>query len=86
MRLPSRYELRFGPYKPPRYRLGQPAQCAIRGDVTIVGTTAGGASPGQLERRFEQKSLVIYGALEKALRKEVVGRHLPLVGRHGSER
>ena len=69
MRLPSRHELRFGPYKPPRYRLGQPAQCAIRGDVTIVGTTAG-RIPWPVGKTLRAKSLVIYGALEKALRKE----------------
>ena len=69
MLLPSRHELQFGPYKPPRHRLGQPAQCAVRGEVTIVGTTAG-RIPWPVGKTLRAKSLVIYGALEKAIRKE----------------
>lgn len=69
MLLPSRVQLRFGRCKPPRYRLGQRVQCAVRGEVTIVGTSTG-RIPWPIGKTLRAKSLVIYGPLERAIRRE----------------
>ncbi len=61
--------LQFGPYKQPRYRLGQKVDCERRGELTIVGTSSGripwpvGFGPGG-------NSLVLYGDLVRAVRQE----------------
>ena len=36
-----RHKLHFGPYRTPRYRLGQTVACAVRGDLVIVGSSPG---------------------------------------------
>lgn len=61
--------LQFGPYKQPRYRPGQKVDCERRGELTIVGTSAGripwpvGFGPGG-------NSLVLYGDLIRAVKNE----------------
>ena len=61
--------LQFGPYKQPRYQPGQKVNCERRGELTIVGTSAGripwavGFGPGG-------KSLVLYGDLVRAVKQE----------------
>lgn len=60
MRQSERVKLHFGPYRTPRYRLGQKVVCEARGDVTIVGTTDG-KIPWPIGQRGRAKSLVLYG-------------------------
>ena len=67
-----RLTLYFGPYEPPRYRIGERVHCERFGDVEIVGTCAGripwplGRKPGSRGRA----SLVLYGDLAKAIQRE----------------
>ena len=37
----QRLQLRFGPYKAPKFEYGDSVQCQVRGDVVIVGMTDG---------------------------------------------
>lgn len=64
-----RSNLLFGPYKTPRFRLGAEVHCSLRGDVRIVGITAG-RIPWPVGQTKRAKTLVIYGALERAIRRE----------------
>jgi hypothetical protein len=37
----ERFKLRYGPYKTPRFKYGKKVQDEWRGEVTIVGLSAG---------------------------------------------
>lgn len=71
MRQSERVKLNFGPYRTPRYRLGQKVVCEAPGELTIVGTTDG-KIPWPIGKRGRAKSLVLYGDLAKAVKKESV--------------
>ncbi|HQR44272.1 MAG TPA: NUMOD3 domain-containing DNA-binding protein [Gemmatales bacterium] len=71
MRDSDRFQLRFGPYRTPRYRKGQVVICSARGQVTIVGTSDG-KMPWPVGKTHRAKSLVLYKDLERAVRRESV--------------
>lgn len=66
---PTRTDLRFGRYKTPRFRLGAVVLCSVRGEVRIVGVSSG-RIPWPIGQTKRAKALVIYGALDRAIRKE----------------
>ena len=41
IRLSARLKLRYGPYRTPRFRYGSVVECAMQGDVRIVGLSNG---------------------------------------------
>ena len=71
MRDADRLKLRFGPYRTPRFRYGSVKQCALQGDVRIIGISTGripwpmATKPGRGGRSF-----VVYADLAKAVRRE----------------
>ena len=67
----DRYALHFGPYQTPRFRYGQRVECEVRGEVEIVGLSAGHI-PWPLGRvdGNSNRALVIYKGLGKAIRQE----------------
>ena len=69
MRQSDRVKLHFGPYRTPRYKLGQTVQCAIRGKVVISGVTKGRIL-WQFCRPRSRLALIVHGDLEKAVRRE----------------
>ncbi len=71
MREEDRFKVYSGPYRTPRFRLGKVVEDEWRGDVTIVGVSNGRIAwpVGQTKRA---KSLVVYGGLSKAIRRESV--------------
>lgn len=68
MRPSIRFQL-HGTYQTPRYRIGQRVKCEIRGEVTIIGTTAS-RIPWPIGRTGKSVGLVIYGDLYRAVRAE----------------
>jgi hypothetical protein len=71
----ARVKLLFGPYEPPAVRLGQIVHCAIRGDLEVVGMSAG-PIPWPIGRRPPKgraRSLIVTGGLVEAIRRESVG-------------
>jgi hypothetical protein len=68
---PARYNVRFGPYRTPRYCHGSIVACEMQGDVRIVGTSNGripwpvATRPGRGGRSF-----VLYRDLAKAVERE----------------
>jgi len=64
-----RYKLHFGPYQPPRFRLGQIVMCEARGQVRIV-KVSNGRIPWPIGQRGRAQSLVLYRSLVKAVRQE----------------
>lgn len=69
--MPKPPRLLFGPYRTPRVHIGQKVLCKIRGPSVIVGLSKG-PIPWPLGRvkGNKQTMLIIYGDLEKALRRE----------------
>ena len=65
----DRFRLHRGPYKTPRFRLGQTVIDAIRGPVTIIGMTDG-RIPWPIGKTKRAKTLVMFRGLAKALRAE----------------
>lgn len=57
----ARYRLIGGPYKAPRVKIGQIMECAVRGDVRIVGMTDA-SIPWPIGQTKRAKSLVISGS------------------------
>jgi hypothetical protein len=37
----DRYKLLFGPYRAPRFRVGQAVRCEVRGEARLVGLSEG---------------------------------------------
>jgi hypothetical protein len=62
-------QLLYGPYRTPRFRLGSVRFCEVRGEVTIVGITDARIQ-WPVGKRNRAKSLVIFGALARAVRRE----------------
>src|SRR5688572_19030651 len=71
MRNADRFKLHFGPYRPPRFRLGKTVTDEWRGDVAIVGVS-NGRIPWPVGKAAGGKSLVVYAGLAKAIRRESV--------------
>jgi hypothetical protein len=68
----QRLQLRFGPYKTPKFKYGAVVQCEVRGDVVIVGMTDS-LIPWPLGRPKGMRgraSLVVYDGLADAVRRE----------------
>ena len=61
--------LLYGPYRTPRFRLGSVRFCEVRGEVTIVGITDA-RIPWPVGKTLRARSLVIFGALARAVRRE----------------
>lgn len=70
MRPSIRFKL-HGTYETPRYRIGQRVKCEIRGEVTIVGLSAG-RIPWPVTSTPGGRPLIIYKGLARALREESV--------------
>jgi hypothetical protein len=58
-----------GSYNTPRFRYGQVVVCEVRGEVTICGLTDA-PIPWPVGIKKSSRSLVVYGALAKAVRTE----------------
>lgn len=72
MRDSERFRLRFGKYRTPCFRMGQTIHCEVRGDVVVVGITD---APipwpiGRAAGAGGNGSLIVYGALARAVRRE----------------
>jgi hypothetical protein len=61
--------LQFGPYKQPRYRRGQKLDCERRGELTVVGTSAG-RIPWPIGGKLGGRSLVLFKDLARAVKQE----------------
>jgi hypothetical protein len=70
MRQSDRVKLLFGPYHPPRYRIGQVVQCEARGEVVIVETSTGRIPWPFCKQGRGSKSLVLYEGLLRAIEQE----------------
>jgi hypothetical protein len=64
-----RHRLHFGPYRTPRFRLGQNVEDVRRGLVRIVGMSDG-PIPWPIGQTQRAKSLVLYRGLARAVRRE----------------
>ena len=67
--IPDPHRLRFGQYRTPRFRLGQVVFCAIRGECEIVGLSDA-RIPWPIGKIRQGRFLILFGALERAVRKE----------------
>ena len=65
----DRFRLRFGPYRTPRFRYGKIVSCEVRGEVRIVGLSDA-LIPWPIGQKGRARSLVVFGALGKAVRRE----------------
>jgi hypothetical protein len=64
----DRYRL-LGTYKTPRFRYGDPVFCEVRGEVVLVGLSAG-RIPWPMGRRGSARSLAVFGDLAEAVQLE----------------
>jgi hypothetical protein len=60
---------RFGPYRTPHFRYGRVVWCEVHGDVRIVGMSDP-PIPWPIGQKGRARSLVVFGALGKAVRRE----------------
>jgi hypothetical protein len=70
-------ELRFGPYLKPRCRLGQTAQCLIRGEVRVSGVS-NGPLRWPIGEKDGDHELIVYRSLAQAVRfetREAIAAH-----------
>ena len=69
--IPKTAKLHFGPYNIPSFRYGRKVNCEVRGEVTIVGLSDA-RIPWPLGRVHgnNNRGLIIYGALARAVRRE----------------
>jgi hypothetical protein len=69
--MPNRFvhRLLFGPYRPPRCRLGRILKCAVRGEVIVCGMTDA-RIPWPVGKRGRARSHVVCGGLAQAVRRE----------------
>jgi hypothetical protein len=65
----DRYRLLFGPYRTPRFRYGKAVFCDVRGEVVICGLSDA-PMPWPVGKRGSARSLVVYGQLARAVRRE----------------
>ena len=61
----------LGRYKIPAFRYGQRVQCEVRGEVLIVGLTAGPIA-WPIGKKGRAKSLVVFKGLASAIRRESI--------------
>lgn len=71
MKQDVRFKLHFGPYKTTRFRYGATVVDEWRGDVQIVGLSSA-PIPWPIGKVGSNRTLVVYGALAKAIRRESV--------------
>lgn len=62
-------KLHFGPYRTPRFRYGAEVECNRRGRLNIVGLS-NGRIQWPLGKRGSVTTLILFGALERAVRRE----------------
>lgn len=62
-------KLRFGNYRAPPFKYGEKVDCLARGEVTIWGQSDG-RIPWPIGKKGSALSLVLYGDLAKAVRRE----------------
>jgi hypothetical protein len=62
-------QLLFGPYRAPRFKVGQTVTCAICGEIEIVGLTDG-RIPWPIGKRGRHKSIILFGSLVQAVKRE----------------
>ncbi len=73
MRDAERFKLRYGPYRTPRFRYGSIKQCALQGDVRIIGMSDGRIPwpiAIKLGSRGAGRGFVLYADLAKAVKRE----------------
>jgi hypothetical protein len=68
---PVRFKLHFGPYRTPRFKLGAIVADEIRGEVKVIGVSDA-RIPWPLAFNWAQRSIVVYGPLTRAIRRESV--------------
>ena len=66
-----RYQLHFGPYRTPRFKVGSVVQDKVRGRVKIIGVS-NGRIPWPVAMNWTHRSLVVYRGLSRALRLETL--------------
>jgi hypothetical protein len=64
----DRYRL-LGTYRTPRFRYGDTTHCEVRGELVLVGLSTA-PIPWPVGRRGSAKSLVVFGGLAEAVRRE----------------
>jgi hypothetical protein len=62
----QRVQLRFGPYRSPKFKYGATVVDRIRGEVTIVGLRDA-KIPWPIGKRGRSRGLILYGDLAKAV-------------------
>jgi hypothetical protein len=67
----TRYQLFFGPYQVPRFKIGSVVKDEIRGKVKIIGVSDGRIS-WPVAMNWTRRSLVVYRGLARALRLETL--------------
>jgi hypothetical protein len=67
----DRFKLHFGPYRTPRFKFGGVVKDEIRGEVKIIGVSDA-RIPWPLAHYWAQRSIVVYGSLVRAVRRESV--------------
>jgi hypothetical protein len=65
----DRFQLLFGPYKTPRFRVGQVVRCQVRGEVRIAGLSDA-PIPWPVCKAGKWLVPVVYQGLAKAVRRE----------------
>ncbi len=64
-----RFKLHFGPYRTPRFKIGAVVTDELRGEVKIIGLSDA-PIPWPLSFHWRARSVVVYGALVRAIRSE----------------
>jgi hypothetical protein len=70
MRDDDRFKLSFGPYHPPRYRVGDKLACEYRGREVVVGGITGAPDQRPYVKKPGRHSCVVCGDLIRAARTE----------------
>jgi hypothetical protein len=65
----DRFALHFGPYRTPRFKVGQTVECRRRGRVRIAGISEG-KIPWPVAKAGGNRSLILYDGLVNAVRRE----------------
>jgi hypothetical protein len=65
----TRFKLHFGQYRSPRFKYRSVVKDEVRGDVTVVSMTDARIS-WPIGKKGRARSLVVFGALARAVRKE----------------
>jgi hypothetical protein len=70
MRDVDRFQLHFGPYRTPRFRVGQQVRCAVQGKVVIMGITKAQIPWPVAKKGRGRHTLVVFKDLARAVRRE----------------